>query len=145
GRDTGGRSARARSEWSAERQRGARRPASAAERCRGQSPVEARSPPLSPLTAADWENRPMDDRHSRQLALPGFGPQQQSALAAARVLVIGAGGLGSTVIPALAGAGVGTLGIVDDDRVELSNLHRQSIHSLGDVGRPKAVSAANSV
>ncbi|CAN5151355.1 adenylyltransferase/sulfurtransferase MoeZ [soil metagenome] len=87
----------------------------------------------------------MDDRHSRQLALPGFGAEQQAALAGARVLVLGAGGLGSTVIPALAGAGVGTVGVVDDDRVELSNLHRQTIHRLADVGRSKAVSAAESV
>ncbi|CAN5439098.1 adenylyltransferase/sulfurtransferase MoeZ [soil metagenome] len=87
----------------------------------------------------------MDPRYSRQLALPGFGEQAQSALAAARVLVIGAGGLGSTIIPALAGAGVGTIGIIDDDRVELSNLHRQHIHSTADVGRTKTQSAADSV
>ena len=87
----------------------------------------------------------MDDRYSRQLALPGFGREQQQALASARVLVIGAGGLGSTVIPALAGAGIGTIGIIDDDRVELSNLHRQTIHRSADVGRSKAQSAAESV
>ena len=87
----------------------------------------------------------MDDRYSRQLALPGFGRRQQEALGVARVLVVGAGGLGSTVIPALAAAGVGTIGIVDDDRVEPSNLHRQTIHSLADVGRPKVRSAAESV
>jgi molybdopterin/thiamine biosynthesis adenylyltransferase/rhodanese-related sulfurtransferase len=83
-------------------------------------------------------------RYARQIALPGFGLAGQRALADARVLVIGAGGLGSTVIPALAAAGVGTIGIVDDDRVELSNLHRQYIHGHSDVGTPKVVSAANS-
>ena len=87
----------------------------------------------------------MDDRHSRQVVLPGFGVEAQARLAASRVLVIGAGGLGSTVIPALAGAGVGTLGIVDDDAVELSNLHRQTIHRTADVGTGKAASAARVV
>lgn len=87
----------------------------------------------------------MDARYSRQEALPGFGADGQRRLAAARVLVIGAGGLGSSVIPALAGAGVGTLGIIDDDRVELSNLHRQTIHAMSDVARSKAQSAAEKV
>ncbi len=87
----------------------------------------------------------MDARYSRQVILPGFGADSQRRLAAARVLVIGAGGLGSTVIPALAGAGVGTIGIIDDDRVELSNLHRQTIHGMSDVGHSKAQSAADKV
>ena len=87
----------------------------------------------------------MDARYSRQLALPGFDAASQERLRSARVLVIGAGGLGSTVIPSLAGAGVGRLGIVDDDRVELSNLHRQYIHGTADVGSGKARSAARSV
>jgi molybdopterin/thiamine biosynthesis adenylyltransferase/rhodanese-related sulfurtransferase len=87
----------------------------------------------------------MDARYSRQLALPGFGDASQQRLRSSRVLVIGAGGLGSTVIPSLAGAGVGHLGIVDDDRVELSNLHRQHIHGTADVGSSKARSAAASV
>jgi molybdopterin/thiamine biosynthesis adenylyltransferase/rhodanese-related sulfurtransferase len=88
----------------------------------------------------------MDDaRFSRQLALPGFGPAAQQRLAEARVLVIGAGGLGSTVIPALAAAGVGTIGIVDDDIVEASNLHRQLIHGVADVGLSKVASAVASV
>ncbi|MCY7413323.1 MAG: HesA/MoeB/ThiF family protein, partial [Salinibacterium sp.] len=87
----------------------------------------------------------MDARYSRQLALPGFGLESQRALQAARVLVIGAGGLGSAVIPALAGAGVGTIGIVDDDRVELSNLHRQLMHGVADIGAQKVTSAAATV
>lgn len=86
----------------------------------------------------------MDARYSRQLALPGFGAVGQQRLGAARVLVIGAGGLGSAVIPALAAAGVGTIGVVDDDRVELSNLHRQVMHA-GRVGEAKASSAATTI
>ena len=84
-------------------------------------------------------------RYSRQVALPGFGPAAQRKLADARVLVIGAGGLGSTVIPALAAAGIGTIGIIDDDTVELSNLHRQLAHGIADVGRAKVHSAADTV
>lgn len=83
----------------------------------------------------------MDARYARQLALPGFGVTGQQRLGAARVLVIGAGGLGSTVIPALAGAGIGTIGVIDDDRVELSNLHRQTMHA-GRIGASKSESAA---
>lgn len=84
-------------------------------------------------------------RYARQLALPGFGVEAQQRLADARVLVVGAGGLGSHVIPALAAAGVGTIGIVDDDAVELSNLPRQTIHRTEDVGRNKVDSAADRV
>jgi molybdopterin/thiamine biosynthesis adenylyltransferase/rhodanese-related sulfurtransferase len=82
------------------------------------------------------------DRYVRQRILPGFGHEGQAALAAARVLVIGAGGLGSSVIPSLAGAGVGTIGIVDFDTVEPSNLHRQLIHRTQDAGSLKTTSAA---
>ncbi|MES2092971.1 MAG: ThiF family adenylyltransferase [Actinomycetota bacterium] len=88
---------------------------------------------------------PNSSRYSRQVALPGFGPAAQQKLADARVLVIGAGGLGSSVIPALAAAGIGTIGIIDDDTVELSNLHRQLAHGIADVGHPKARSAAETV
>ncbi|GAB3605616.1 adenylyltransferase/sulfurtransferase MoeZ [Conyzicola nivalis] len=95
------------------------------------------STPADPIALAD------PNRYARQIALPGFGLAAQRSLAATRVLVIGAGGLGSTVIPALTAAGVGTIGIVDDDTVELSNLHRQYIHGTADVGIPKVVSAAN--
>ena len=87
----------------------------------------------------------MDDRYARQEALPGFGAVGQQRLRDARVLVIGAGGLGSTVIQALAAAGVGTLAIIDDDVVELSNLHRQHVHGVSDLGRTKVASAADSV
>lgn len=89
-----------------------------------------------------------DDRRARaqrQMLLPGFGEAAQLRLAAARVLVIGAGGLGSASVPYLAGAGIGTIGIVDDDRVELSNLHRQVSHGTADVGRSKVASLAETV
>lgn len=85
------------------------------------------------------------ERYARQLVLPGFGRAAQERLAAARVLVLGAGGLGSAVIPALAAVGVGTIGIVDDDAVELSNLPRQLTHGVADVGAAKTASAAASV
>lgn len=85
------------------------------------------------------------ERYARQLALPGFGVAAQDRLGFARVLVIGAGGLGSSVLPHLASAGVGTIGVIDDDRVELSNLHRQPIHSTRDVGRAKVDSAADTM
>ncbi|MCL2515229.1 MAG: ThiF family adenylyltransferase [Microbacteriaceae bacterium] len=81
-------------------------------------------------------------RYSRQLMLPGFGSGGQAALGAARVLVIGAGGLGCNVLPQLAALGVGTIGIVDDDVVDASNLHRQTLYAPGDVGAPKAARAA---
>lgn len=84
-------------------------------------------------------------RYSRQLILGEVGVTGQRRLAAARVLVIGAGGLGSPVLLYLAAAGVGTLGVVDFDRVEKSNLHRQVIHHDADVGRPKVDSAADTV
>jgi molybdopterin/thiamine biosynthesis adenylyltransferase/rhodanese-related sulfurtransferase len=84
-------------------------------------------------------------RYLRQQTLPGFGTGGQAALAAGRVLVIGAGGLGSSVLPALAAAGVGTIGIIDDDTVEASNLHRQYLHSEVDVGRGKVASAVDSL
>lgn len=84
-------------------------------------------------------------RYSRQLMLPGFGELAQRRLRAARVLVLGAGGLGSALVPVLAGAGVGTIGIADDDVVELSNLHRQLSHGVSDIDRAKVDSLADTV
>ena len=82
------------------------------------------------------------DRYSRHIIMDEVGPEGQKRLLDARVLVVGAGGLGAPVIQYLAAAGVGTLGIVDDDVVERSNLQRQVIHHDADVGRPKVDSAA---
>ena len=84
-------------------------------------------------------------RYSRQLANPDFGELAQRRLANARVLVVGAGGLGSATIPALAAMGVGTIGVIDTDAVELSNLHRQLAHGVADVGRSKLDSMADTV
>jgi molybdopterin/thiamine biosynthesis adenylyltransferase len=84
-------------------------------------------------------------RYSRQLALPELGEEGQKRLLASSVLVVGAGGLGSAAALYLAAAGVGTLGVVDGDRVELSNLHRQVLHSRATVGQLKVDSAWASI
>jgi adenylyltransferase/sulfurtransferase len=81
-------------------------------------------------------------RYARQMVLPGMGPEGQEKLKRAKVLVVGAGGLGCPVLLYLAAAGVGTLGIADGDVVSASNLHRQVLYGTGDVGRPKAETAA---
>ena len=86
-----------------------------------------------------------EERYSRHLMLEDVGAEGQKKLLSSRVLVIGAGGLGTPVLMYLAASGVGTLGIVDDDKVELSNLQRQVIHGTADVGIPKAESAEQSV
>jgi molybdopterin/thiamine biosynthesis adenylyltransferase len=85
------------------------------------------------------------DRYARHLVLRDVGGPGQLKLKAARVLVIGAGGLGAPLIQYLAAAGVGALGIVDDDEVSLSNLQRQVLYGVADIGRPKAESAAEAV
>jgi adenylyltransferase/sulfurtransferase len=82
------------------------------------------------------------DRYSRHIILDDVGPEGQATLLDGAVLVVGAGGLGSPVIQYLAAAGVGRLGIADDDVVERSNLQRQVIHGEGDIDRPKVDSAA---
>ena len=84
-------------------------------------------------------------RYVRQTALAGFGDAAQERLAAARVLVLGAGGLGSPTLLYLAACGVGTLGIVDDDVVEEHNLARQLIHATSAVGMTKVASAAQTL
>lgn len=95
--------------------------------------------PGAPLSAAEA------GRYARHLTLPGVGEEGQRRLRAARVLVIGAGGLGAPTLLYLAAAGVGTLGVIDDDVVDLSNLQRQVLHRTEDLGRPKAESARDAL
>ena len=85
------------------------------------------------------------ERYARHIVLRGVGGPGQQKLKAARVLVVGAGGLGAPLLQYLAAAGVGVLGIVDDDTVALSNLQRQVIHGAADVGRLKVESAASAI
>ena len=85
------------------------------------------------------------ERYARHLVLQDVGGPGQARLRAARVLVVGAGGLGAPLIQYLAAAGIGTIGIADDDAVSLSNLQRQVIHGTPDVGRLKVESAARAV
>src|SRR6478609_8866566 len=99
-----------------------------------EAPPEEVVAPL--LTEAEIE------RYSRQLVLPDGSEEAQIALRDASVLVVGAGGLGSPVALYLAGAGVGRVGLVDSDVVEISNLHRQPLHFTPDLGVPKVESAA---
>jgi molybdopterin/thiamine biosynthesis adenylyltransferase len=98
-------------------------------------------PEPAPLPGGELSDAEIE-RYSRQLVLPEWGAAAQLALSEASVLVIGAGALGSPVALYLAGAGVGRIGLVDDDAVELSNLHRQLLHFTPDLGVPKADSAA---
>jgi adenylyltransferase/sulfurtransferase len=85
------------------------------------------------------------ERYARHIVLHGIGGPGQQKLKAARVLTIGAGGLGSPLIQYLAAAGIGEIGVVDDDAVSLSNLQRQVLHGTPDIGRPKVDSAADAV
>src|SRR5262249_15435234 len=85
------------------------------------------------------------ERYARHIVLREVGGPGQAALKRARVLVVGAGGLGAPALLYLAAAGVGTLGVVDDDEVTLSNLQRQVIHGTPEIGVPKVASAAATV
>lgn len=102
-------------------------------------PIEPLVEPGPPLTAAQAQT------YARHLLLPQLGEIAQRRLLAARVCVVGAGGLGSPALLYLAAAGVGTIGIVDDDDVERSNLQRQVLHGVADIGRPKLASAVESL
>ena len=84
----------------------------------------------------------MDSRYARQTALGGFGEESLRLLADSRVLVVGAGGVGSALLPLLAGAGVGRIDVADFDSVSVSNLHRQTLYTQAQVGLPKAREAA---
>ena len=81
------------------------------------------------------------ERYNRQIILENFGLEKQQLLLQAKVLVIGAGGLGCPVLQYLVAAGVGTIGIMDNDTVSLSNLQRQVIYDMQDIGKPKALVA----
>ncbi|MHB9288594.1 SAMP-activating enzyme E1 [Halobacteriales archaeon Cl-PHB] len=85
------------------------------------------------------------DRYARHVIMDDVGPDGQATLLASAVLVVGAGGLGSPVLQYLAAAGVGTIGVADDEAVERSNLQRQVLHGTDDVGRPKVESAADAI
>ncbi|WP_431280155.1 ThiF family adenylyltransferase [Leifsonia poae] len=101
---------------------------------------------LPPLVEPGPELSPdRHERYARTAILPGFGMLAQRRIRNARVLVVGAGGLGSAVLPTLATAGFGTVGVIDGDRVEASNLPRQSIHTPAQVGRLKVESAADAI
>ena len=101
---------------------------------------------LEPLVEPAGDLTPAEvERYSRHLIIPEIGAVGQRRLKNAKVLVIGAGGLGSPALLYLAAAGVGTLGIVDDDDVDLSNLQRQVIHGVAGVGRPKIESARDAI
>lgn len=83
----------------------------------------------------------LNTRYQRQVLLPGFGAEGQQKLSDAKILVLGVGGLGCPALFYLAAAGIGTLGIADSDVVSLSNLHRQVLFSMADIGRPKVLAA----
>ena len=102
----------------------------------------ARPPLVPPGPELTPEER---TRYARHLLLPDVGADGQRRLRAARVLVVGAGGLGSPALLYLAAAGVGTIGVVDDDVVDTTNLQRQVVHGVADVGRAKTESAADAV
>ena len=89
--------------------------------------------------------REQKERYARQIVLKGVGEEGQMRLLKGRVLVIGAGGLGSPASMYLAAAGVGTLGIADADKVDVSNLQRQIAHGTEDVGTPKTESARQTI
>lgn len=110
-----------------------------AEAMRRQTPPGAPPPAPGAFTEAELS------RYARHITLREIGGQGQRRLRNAKVLVVGAGGLGSPAILYLGAAGVGTLGIIDGDEVERSNLQRQVIHGDADLGRPKARSAADAV
>lgn len=102
----------------------------------------AAAPGASAALVDDWRSVSLSDaeleRYARHIVLPQVGGVGQNRLKQTRIAVVGAGGIGSAVIPALAGAGVGRLTIIDDDSIELANLHRQPLFRERDAGHPKA-------
>lgn len=111
-------------------------------RARAQAPVDTPAETLGRAGAAADSFRPVElERYARHIMLREVGGTGQKQLKAARVLVVGAGGLGSPALLYLAAAGVGTLGVIDDDLVDNSNLQRQIIHTDARIGMPKVFSA----
>lgn len=98
-----------------------------------------------PCSLALGPNVSEQDYYNRQMSLPEIGSEGQKLLKDARVLVVGAGGLGCPALMSLAGAGIGQLGICEHDKIELSNLHRQFLYTFDDVGAPKAQVAATKI
>ena len=84
-------------------------------------------------------NKKLIERYSRQLVLKDVGPAGQKKIIKSKVLVVGAGGLGCPVIDYLSRAGVGNIGIIDDDKVNISNIHRQSLYDSSDIGKSKVI------
>src|SRR6478609_336975 len=111
------------------------------------APVSKENPVTLPPLVEPAESLTVDEveRYSRHLIIPDVGMTGQKRMKNAKVLVVGAGGLGSPALLYLAAAGVGTLGILDFDTVDESNLQRQVIHGQSDIGKPKAESARDSV
>jgi adenylyltransferase/sulfurtransferase len=105
----------------------------------------APAPSTSTYVSPHGLTKPESERYSRQLLLPAFGPAAQARLCRGAALIVGCGGLGAPAALYLAAAGVGRLGLVDHDLVELSNLHRQIIHTEARAGTHKADSAASAV
>jgi molybdopterin/thiamine biosynthesis adenylyltransferase len=105
----------------------------------------ARAAEVTPVARTGAFSEAELDRYARHITLREIGGPGQKALRGARVLVVGAGGLGSPVIQYLAAAGVGTIGVIDDDTVEVTNLQRQAIHRAAMVGEAKVFSAAEAV
>lgn len=108
-------------------------------------PSPVKPMPIEPASPAPQLSAAEIERYARHIVLRGIGGPGQQKIRAARVLVIGAGGLGAPLLEYLAAAGVGVLGIVDDDHVSLSNLQRQVIHGTPDIGRAKVASAADAI
>ena len=117
---------------------------SAADRTATGNPA-ARRPPMTPPLVEPAAGDIDAERYARHFPVPGIGEEGQRRLANAKVLMIGAGGLGSPIGHYLAAVGVGKLTIVDDDRVDLTNLQRQVLHRVGDIGRPKVEPAAETL
>lgn len=90
-------------------------------------------------------NEKEKEKYNRQLIIPGFGSEGQHKLKSSKVLIVGLGGLGSSVFYYLASAGIGTIGIIDKDKVELSNLNRQILHNEDNLNQPKTVSASEKI